>query len=350
MKQKYGDARRTVIQSKTKELDIEDLIQEEEMVVTVSHRGFIKRNPISIYRAQRRGGRGKQGMAMREEDFVENLFIASTHSYVLVFTSIGKVYWLKVHEIPQAGRVSKGQSITNLINMSNSESIAAILPVKEFSEGRFVVMTTKSGIIKKTELMSFANPRSGGIIATTIDEGDSLIAVQLTSGNNHIFLTTRQGQAIRFEESDVRSMGRTARGVRGITLHDDDAVVGMEVIGDDASILTITEKGYGKRSECGDYRIQSRGGSGILTLKVTEKNGPVIGAMQVTDLDDIMIVTDGGKVIRSRAKEIPTIGRNTQGVRLISLSQGEKVVTVAKLAESEDSADSDEAAGEQASS
>ncbi len=345
IKQKYGDERRTVIQSKAKDINIEDLIQEEEMVVTVSHRGFIKRNPISIYRAQRRGGRGKQGMAMREEDFVENLFIASTHSYVMIFTSSGKVFWLKVHEIPQAGRVSKGQSITNLINMSSSESIAAILPVKEFADGQFVVMATKNGVIKKTELMAFANPRAGGIIATTIDEGDELIGVELTGGGHHIFLTTREGQAIRFEESDVRPMGRSARGVRGINLGDKDEVVGMEVVANDASILTITERGYGKRSACEDYRVQTRGGSGIITLKVAEKNGPVVGIMQVTDADDIMIVTDGGKVIRSRAKEIPTIGRNTQGVRLISLGQGEKVVTVAKLAEGDDGEEGGNAEG-----
>lgn len=342
IKEKYGDVRRTVIQAKTEELSVEDLIQEEEMVVTVSHRGYIKRNPISIYRAQRRGGRGKQGTALRDEDFVEDLFIASTHSYVLIFSAAGKVYWLKVHEIPQMGRVAKGQSITNLVHMSSEDKIAAVLPVKEFVEGQFVIMATKNGVVKKTDLMAYANPRAGGIIATSIDEDDELISVRLTTGKQQVFLTTREGQAIRFDESDVRDMGRTARGVRGITLHKNDAVVGMEVLATDASILTVTELGFGKRSPCEDYRIQSRGGSGIITIKVTDRNGPVVSAMQVTDADDIMLVTDKGKVIRSRAREISTIGRNTQGVHLISLEQGEHVVSVAKLAESDEGAEGEQ--------
>ncbi len=333
MKDKYGDERRTIIKAKTEDLTVEDLIQEEEMVVTVSHRGYIKRNPISTYRAQRRGGRGKTGMTTRNEDFVEDLFIASTHSYVLIFTNSGKVFWLKVHEIPQVGRVARGQAITNLVNMPSDDRIAAILPVREFAEGQFIVMTTKRGVVKKTDLMSYANPRSGGIIATSIDKGDELIAVRLTSGAQQIFLTTRNGQAIRFEEEDVRPMGRTARGVRGISLRKDDEVVSMEVLATDASILTVTEFGYGKRSPCDEYRIQSRGGSGIITIKVADRNGPVVGAMQVTDADDIMLVTDSGKIIRSNAEEIRNIGRNTQGVRLITLEKGEKVVTVAKVVE-----------------
>jgi len=336
IKTKHGEPRRTEIVENEGEIQVEDLIQEEEMVVTVSHRGYIKRNPISIYRAQRRGGKGKQGTTLRDEDFVEDLFIASTHSYVLIFSASGRVYWLKVHEIPQMGRTAKGQAITNLVHMSSSDRVAAVLPVKEFAEGKFVVMATKEGVVKKTDLMAYSNPRAGGIIATTIDEGDELISVRLTEGDQQIFLTTRQGQAIRFAETDVRDMGRTARGVRGVTLRKGDEVVGMEVLSTDASILTVTERGYGKRSPCDEYRIQSRGGSGIITIKVTDRNGPVVGVMQVTDADDIMIVTDGGKVIRSRAKEISTIGRNTQGVRLISLDKEEKVVTVARLAENEE--------------
>ncbi|MFH0800548.1 MAG: DNA gyrase subunit A [Pseudomonadota bacterium] len=336
IKAKYADERRTVIQARAEELSVEDLIQEEEMVVTVSHRGYIKRNPISIYRAQRRGGKGKQGTGLREEDFVEDLFIASTHSYVLIFSASGKVFWLKVHEIPQVGRVARGQAISNIVHLSGDDRVRAILPVKEFAEGSFVVMATRDGIIKKTDLMAYANPRAGGIIASTIDEGDELISVRLTNGSQQIFLTTRQGQSIRFNEADARAMGRTARGVRGISLGKGDAVVGMEVLATDASILTVTERGYGKRSPCEEYRIQSRGGSGIITIKVSDRNGPVVGVMQVTDADDIMLVTDGGKVIRSRSKEISTIGRNTQGVRLITLDEGEKVVTVAKLAESEE--------------
>lgn len=335
IREKYGDERRTKIQSKTQELKIEDLIQEEEMVVTVSHRGYIKRSPISIYRAQRRGGKGKQGMTTRDEDFVEDLFVASTHSYVLIFSSSGKAYWLKVHEIPQIGRVAKGQSITSLVNMSGSESIAAILPVKKFEDGWNVVMTTKNGVIKKTELMAYSNPRSGGIIATNIDKGDELISVRLTDGKSEIFITTKEGQAIRFKEDEVRPMGRSARGVKAINLKKDDFVVGMEILNSESSILTVTERGYGKRSPRDDYRIQSRSGSGIITIKVTEKNGPVVGVMQVTDNDDIILVTDGGIVIRSAAKEISTIGRNTQGVRLISLGKDEKVVTIAKVVEDE---------------
>ncbi len=333
IKEKYGDERRTIIKAKTEDLTIEDLIQEEEMVVTVSHRGYIKRNPISIYRAQRRGGRGKTGMIMRAEDFVEDLFIASTHNYVLIFTNSGKVYWLKVHEIPQVGRVARGQAITNLVNMSSDDRIAAILPVKEFEKGQFVVMATRKGVIKKTDLMSYSNPRAGGIIATSIDKGDELISVRLTAGSQQIFLTTRNGQAIRFEETDVRAMGRTARGVRGISLKKGDEVVSMAVLATDAPILTVTERGYGKRTSCEEYRMQSRGGTGIITIKVSGKNGPVVGAMQVTDADDIMLVTDSGKIIRSRAEEISIIGRNTQGVRLISLEKDETVVTVAKVVE-----------------
>lgn len=333
IKQRYGDSRRTVIQAKTEELSIEDLIQEEEMVVTISHRGYIKRNAISIYRAQRRGGKGKTGMATREEDFVEDLFIASTHDYVLIFSSAGKVYWLKVHELPQVGRVARGQPITSLIRMPSDDHVAAILQVSEFKDGQFIVMATKKGVIKKTELMAFSNPRPGGIIATSIDEGDELISVRLTNGHHEVLMTTKEGQAIRFPEGDVRDMGRTARGVKGISLGDKDEVVSMAVLDGDASILTVTENGYGKRSELGEYRIQSRGGSGIITIKVSDRNGPVVGVRQVTDADDIMLVTDGGKIIRSRAKEIPTIGRNTQGVRLISLDEGEKVVSVARLAE-----------------
>lgn len=335
IRETYGDERRTIIQGKSQELSVEDLIQEEEMVVTVSHRGYIKRNPISIYRAQRRGGKGKSGMTTRQEDFVEDLFVASTHSFVLIFSTNGKVYWLKVHEIPPVGRVARGQAITNLVQMSSEDRIAAILPVMEFVEGKYVIMATKRGIIKKTDIMAFSNPRQGGLIATSVDEGDELIAARMTNGSQQIFVTTKSGQAIRFNENDVRDMGRTARGVRAITLHDDDAVVAVDVLATDASILTVTANGYGKRSPCDEYRVQSRGGSGILTIKVVDKNGPVVGVMQVTDNDDIMLITNGGTVIRSSAKEIPVIGRNTQGVRLINVGEGERVVTVARVVEDE---------------
>ena len=335
-KKKFGDERRTVIQDKVEDLSVEDLIQEEEMVVTVSHHGYIKRNPISLYRAQRRGGKGKKGMTTREEDFVEELFVASTHNSVLIFSSSGKVYWLKVHQIPQVGRVARGQSITNLVNMSGGERIAAILPVRAFEEGQHIIMATKKGVIKKTDLMAYSNPRAGGIIACTIDEGDELITCHLPDGSQEIFLATKNGQAIRFPEADVRPMGRSARGVRGITLKKKDEVIGMEVLSSKATMLTVAERGYGKRSEINDYRVQSRGGSGIINLKVTDRTGLVIGVKQVTENDDIMLVTDGGKVIRSRCKEISVIGRATQGVRLINVDQNEKVVSVATLAEDDE--------------
>jgi DNA gyrase subunit A len=335
IRKKYADERRTVIQGKVEDLKVEDLIQEEDMVVTVSHNGYIKRNPISIYRAQRRGGRGKTGMTTREADFVEDLFIASTHSYMLVFSSSGKVYWLKVHEIPQVGRTARGQAITNLIHMPSSDRIAATLSVRKFEEEKYVVMATKKGVIKKTELMAFSNPRSGGIIATTIGKGDELISARLTDGTHDVLLGTRTGQSIRFNEGNVRTMGRTARGVRGISLRKGDEVVGMDVLSGDAPVLTVTERGYGKRSALDEYRVQSRGGAGIITIKTSDRNGPVVGIRQVTDVDDLMIVTDGGKVIRSRAKEVPVIGRNTQGVRLISLDKNERLVSVARLAEEE---------------
>lgn len=335
MKKKYGDERRTVIEAATEDLSVEDLIQEEEMVVTVSHKGYIKRNAISIYRAQRRGGKGKKGMTTREEDFVEELFVASTHSSVLIFSSAGRVYWVKVHQIPQVGRTARGQAITNLVNIPSTERVAAILPVRTFEEGQCVIMATKNGVIKKTDLMSYANPRAGGIIALSIDEGDELIASHLTSGAQEIFLATKGGKVIRFPETDVRPMGRAARGVRGISLKSGDEVIGMEVLSTDATILTVTQNGYGKRSQCSDYRIQSRGGSGVIGMKVSQRNGPVVGVKQVTDQDDIMLVTNRGKVIRSRCKEISTIGRATQGVRLISVESGEIVASVARLAEDE---------------
>ncbi len=333
---KYGDDRRTEIIAAQQEIGVEDLIQEEDMVVTISHNGYIKRNPISLYRSQRRGGRGKTGMTTREEDFVEDLFVASTHSYVLVFSSKGKVYWLKVHEIPQAGRASKGKAIVNLLNFTPGETEAAILPVKEFAEGRYVVMCTRKGTIKKTDLMAFSHPRAGGIIALSIDDGDVLIAAALTDGNQDIFIGTSEGLTIRFDEEECREMGRAARGVRGIKLEDKDFVVGMEVISEGANILTVASLGLGKRTSTEEYRVQGRGGVGILTMKVTDKNGKVVGVKQVSDTDEIMLITTTGKIIRMKVNAIPVIGRNTQGVRLINLEEGEEVSAVARLAESDE--------------
>ncbi len=334
--EKHGNPRRTEIQAASAEISIEDLIQEEDMVVTISHTGYIKRNPISLYRAQRRGGRGKTGMTTRDEDFVEDLFIASTHNYVLVFTNKGKVFWLKVYDIPQAGRTAKGKAIVNVVNMAGDEQVAAVLPVKEFIAGKFIIMATKKGTVKKTELMAYSNPRAGGIIAMGIDDGDELIEVRVTEGNQDIFIGTQKGMTIRFHEDEARAMGRTATGVRGIRLEDGDAVVGMEVINTGANILTVSEHGSGKRTPTEEYRVQGRGGVGVITMKVTDKTGPVVSIKQVTDTDEIMIISDGGKIIRMKVKDISIIGRNTQGVRLISLDDKEKVTAVAKLAESEE--------------
>ncbi len=334
IKQKYGDDRRTEIVEDTGDLTIEDLIVEEDMVVTVSNTGYIKRNALSLYRAQHRGGKGKIGMETKEEDFVEQVFIASTHDYVLVFTDAGRVYWLKVYQLPQAGRASRGKAIVNLVALQDpKEKIAAVLNVREFQEGRYVVFATRQGVVKRTELMAFSNPRSTGIIALDIDEGDHVVGVKLTDGSQEVILSTRQGKAIRFKETDVRVMGRQARGVRGITLAPKDEVVSMEVVVPGASLLTVCAKGFGKRTPEEEYRTQGRGGQGIITIKTTERNGDVVAVMQVTEEDHIMMVTDSGKIIRLPVSDIRVIGRNTQGVRLFEIEEGSLVTSVARLAE-----------------
>jgi DNA gyrase subunit A len=332
----YGDARRSEIQRETKDLRLEDLIVDEEMVVTVSHTGYIKRNPISLYRTQRRGGRGKVGMGTKEEDFVSMLFITSMHAYVMFFSDLGKVYWLKVHELPEAGRASKGRAIVNLLSLAQGESVATILPVREFAAGKFVVMATEMGIIKKTDLMEYSRPRAGGIIAIGLNEKDRLIATAITTGQDEIFLSTRQGMSIRFHEEDVRPMGRAATGVRGIDLEKGDRLVSMDILRPQGTMLSVTENGYGKRTAVEEYRNQSRGGKGVITLKVTEKTGAVVGVCQVSEADEVMLVTDGGKIIRLAVGEIRVIGRNTQGVRLIGLSENERVASSARLAEKEE--------------
>ncbi len=319
----------------SEDIDIEDMIVEEDMVVTVSHAGYIKRNPVSLYKSQRRGGKGKIGMGTKEEDFVERIFIASTHHYLLVFTSHGRVYWLKVYQIPQAGRAAKGKAIVNLINMVEGERVAAVQAVREFTGEKSVVMVTRQGTIKKTELSAFSNPRAGGIIAISIDEGDELIDVQLTLGNQDIFLGTRKGKSIRFKEDDVRDMGRTARGVRGIMMAEDDRVVGMEIPTAGNSILTVSEKGYGKRTDIAEYRLQTRGGKGTINLK-TDKVGDVSGILQVTGNEDIMLISDAGRIVRMRAEEVRVIHRSTQGVRLIDLEENEKLVGVARAEREEE--------------
>ena len=335
IKARYGDERRTEIVMSSEDIDIEDMIVEEDMVVTVSHAGYIKRNPVSLYKSQRRGGKGKIGMGTKEEDFVERIFIASTHHYLLVFTSKGRVYWLKVYQIPQAGRAAKGKAIVNLINMVEGERVAAVQAVREFTGDKSVVMVTRQGTIKKTELSAFSNPRAGGIIAISVDEGDDLIDVQLTLGNQDIFLGTRKGKSIRFKEDDVRDMGRTARGVRGIMMAEDDRVIGMEIPTAGNSILTVSEKGYGKRTDIAEYRLQTRGGKGTINLK-TDKVGDVSGILQVTGNEDIMLISDAGRIVRMRAEEVRVIHRSTQGVRLIDLEENEKLVGVARAEREEE--------------
>ena len=336
IKERYGDPRRTQILAHTEEISIEDLIVEEDMVVTISHEGYIKRNPVTLYRAQRRGGKGKIGTTTREEDFVEYLFVASTHSYILFFTTVGKVYWIKVHELPQAGRAARGKPIVNLLHLEQGEKVSAFLSVREFQEGRCVVFATKKGLIKKTILMSYANPRPSGIRAISLEQGDEVIGVRLTDGQQEIILSTLDGQSIRFKEAQVRSTGRGAYGVVGMRMDKGDEVVSMEILSLGANILTVSENGYGKRTDMEEYRLQSRGGKGIITMKTTDKTGRVVGAQQVTDEDQLMLVTNNGKIIRLRVKDIRVIGRNTQGVRLIDLEDSERVVSLARLAEKEE--------------
>lgn len=336
IREAYKDERRTQIVKEEAEISLEDLIAEEEVVVTISHAGYIKRNAVSLYRAQRRGGKGKIGMGIKEEDFVENLFTASTHDSLLFFTDAGKVYWLKVHEIPEASRAAKGKALVNLLALSGSEKVTAILPVEEFRNDRYIVMGTRKGVIKKTELSAFSNPRQGGIIALGLEPGDKLIEVQLTDGQREILLGTKQGITIRFKEDEVRPMGRTAYGVKGITLEEGNEVIGMETITPDSttSILTVTEGGYGKRTPVGEYRVQGRGGKGIISVKTTERNGPAVGFLQVRDGDEIMLIAAQGKVLRCKVDDIREIGRNTQGVRILDLDEeGDRVVGVARLAE-----------------
>ncbi|HEV2172302.1 MAG TPA: DNA gyrase subunit A, partial [Nitrospira sp.] len=337
IREEYKDDRRTQIVKEEAEISLEDLIAEEEVVVTISHTGYIKRNAASLYRAQRRGGKGKIGMGIKDEDFVETLLTASTHDTLLFFSDAGKVYWLKVHEIPEASRAAKGKALVNLLALSGSEKVTATLPVKEYREDRFVIMATKKGLIKKTELAAYSNPRQGGIIALGLEDGDKLIGVQLTDGRREILLGTKQGITIRFNEEDVRPMGRTAYGVKGITLEEGNEVIGMETITPDSttSVLTVTEGGYGKRTPVGEYRIQGRGGKGIISVKTTERNGLAVGFLQVRDSDEIMLIAAQGKVLRCKVGDIREIGRNTQGVRILDLEgEEDRVVAVARLADS----------------
>ena len=334
----YGNDRRTEIVAQTAELTLEDLLVDEDHVVAVSHAGYIKRSQLSLYRRQRRGGRGRTGMHTKGEDFVENVFVASTHSTILVITHNGRAHALKVHQVPEAGPAARGSSVVNLVRLKPGEQLASIVPVSSFEEpaGQFLSMVSKSGYIKKTALKQYANINVAGIIAMGVDAQDEIISACLTTGEKEIMISTRMGMACRFREKDVRAMGRTARGVRGIRLRkNDDRVVGMEVVDPGATILTVTENGYGKRSELDEYRLTARGGVGVKTCRITDKTGPVVAVRQVADDDDVMLITDGGMVIRTRVKGISVMGRATQGVRLIDLKTGERVVGLARLVERE---------------
>jgi DNA gyrase subunit A len=337
VKNLFGDPRRTEIVAEASDIGIEDLIVEEDMVITVSRGGYIKRSPLSLYRAQRRGGKGRIGATTKEEDVVEHLFVASTHSYILAFTSRGRMHWIKVYEVPQLGPATRGKAIVNLLNLDPNEGVVALESTKDFPEDRFLVFATKQGLVKRTALSAYSNVRSGGIIAINIEDGDELLSVRVTDGTRQIFIGTHLGQGIRFAETDVRPTGRDTTGVWGIDLKkDSDYVVEMDIVEEHGHLLTVTEKGYGKRSEASEYRFQGRGGSGVINIRVTEKNGPVAGIKSVTDADQLLLITESGMLIRIKVKDIRETGRAAQGVKLIDLDEGDRVVAVAKLAEPDD--------------
>ena len=327
LKARYADERRTDIVPEEGELNVEDLIADRGCVITISHTGYIKRVPVSTYRQQRRGGKGVMGMDTKDEDYVEHLFTASTHDYILFFTEKGRVYWKKVYEVPEGGRAARGKAMVNLLDIGGEEKIAAMIRVREFANSQHLVFATENGVVKKTNLDAFGNPRAGGIIAIATDEGDRLIGVKLTAGNDDVMLITHNGMSIRFNEEQLRDQGRDTRGVRGITLRKGDRVDSVEVVEPNATLLAITENGYGKRTSFDEYRVQSRGGMGIITIKTTERNGKVVGAHSVHDNDAIMLITSGGQMIRMPVSDIRTISRNTQGVRLINLEEGDKLVS-----------------------
>ncbi|RKY94997.1 MAG: DNA gyrase subunit A, partial [Ignavibacteriae bacterium] len=332
IKKRYGDERRTEIVYSTEDFSLEDIIAEEDVVVTISHNGFIKRFPVSGYRKQGRGGRGVTGAGTKDDDFIEHMFIASTHQYILFFTDKGKVYWLKVHEIPESGRAARGRSIINLLQKDKEEKITTFVADKEYSDDKYLIMATEKGTVKKTVLSAYGNVRKGGINAINLVKGDKLIEVKMTDGNNDIVLGTSNGFAVRFNEKDARNMGRTATGVRGVRLGKGDIVVGMLVIKHQgASILVVTQNGYGKRSDIKDYRITRRGGKGVITVKTTDKVGKLIALMGVVDRDELVIITTKGMVIRQAVKNLRVMGRNTQGVRVINLKDRDSIADIAKV-------------------
>jgi DNA gyrase subunit A len=349
IKDRFGDDRRTEIVDAGAEIDIQDLIEEEDVVVTLTHAGYIKRTSLSLYREQKRGGKGVTGATAKDEDFVDHLYVTSTHSNLLVFTSLGRVFWQKVYQIPEVGRAARGRALVNLLNLRPDETMTAILPIREFVENNYILMATRSGVVKKVDLMEFSRSRPSGLVACTLKEGDALIGVAVTGGKDDIILATKSGMAIRFNEDDVRAMGRTATGVRGIRFDESDAVVSMTVIPaqlseTDASrltLLTVCENGYGKRTVVTEYRTQSRGGKGLIDIQTEDRNGPVVSVELTGDNNGLMLITSSGKIIRIISQAVSVIGRNTKGVRLINLDEGEKVVGVARLEEQDEVPGSD---------
>jgi len=343
VKEKYGDARRTVIShDEDDEIDIEDLIDNEESVITLTHFGYVKRLPVDTYKSQKRGGKGITALSTREEDFAEQIFVADTHSYILFFTNKGKVYRLKAYQIPEAGRQAKGTAIVNLLELDGDERISAVIPISDYDEGKYLIMATKQGYVKKTELSQYDNIRRGGLTAVALRDNDELIGVRLTNGENDIMLVTRNGMSIRFKESDVRPMGRVAQGVKGITLEDDDYVVGMATSMPDSTLLAVTENGFGKRTELDEYKVQSRGGKGILTYRVTERTGKVAGIRLVHESDEIMLISSDGTVIRMKVSDISILGRATQGVTLMRTTEGSHVVGLARIAKEDEDEEEEE--------
>ncbi|WP_422138069.1 DNA gyrase subunit A [Endozoicomonas sp. ALC020] len=334
--EEYGDERRTEITSSRRDLTVEDLISEEDMVVTLSHGGYAKTTSLDTYQAQRRGGRGKSAASVKDEDYVEHMLVANTHTQILCFSSRGKVYWLKVYQIPEAGRTSRGRPIVNILPLEEDERITAMLPVEEYTEGHFVFMATAAGTVKKTPLEQFSRPRTSGLIALGLDEGDTLVGAEITTGEKQVMLLSNAGKAIRFEETDVRAMGRTARGVRGVKLQDAQRVISLIIPENDTQILTVSQNGFGKRTAVEDFRITGRGGQGVISMQCTDRNGELVGAIQVQDGEEIMLISDQGTLVRTRVDEISVMSRNTQGVTLIKVQEGEKLVGVARVEEPEE--------------
>jgi DNA gyrase subunit A len=331
LKEDFGDARRTEILHETQDLTIEDLLADEDMVVTITRSGYIKRTHIEAYRSQKRGGKGVTGMETKEEDIVEDLFVASTHSYLLFFTNQGKVHWLKVHEIPEGGRLAKGKAMVNLLSLADGEAVATCVPVRDFESGGYILFATKRGKVKKTEVSAFSHPKRGGIVAISLDEADEVMTARRTDGHREVLLSTKEGMIIRFTEDEVRPMGRTAAGVRGIDVEEHDQVIAAEVVQEGASVLTVTARGYGKRTPLDEYRLQGRAGKGIIDIKTGGRNGPVVGVLQVREGDDLLVVTTKGRMIRVHADDVTSQGRNTMGVRIIGIDPDDQVGSIARV-------------------